>query len=371
MMAQTDKREHEREAGGLHADAPSIVAPVTRDLVDLSRQLATWLKGRLQAAGDVAVLNLAYPLGAGMSHETILFDAEWDEQDALVRRGMVVRIKPTQRHVYHDDMFDQQYELMRLMHAGGIVRVAKPLWMEPAPDLLGAPFFVMEKVTGRVAVSYPPYTKQGWLVEAAPCERRRLWEDSVRQLAAIQNMPVESASFLNHPIAFEQGFDQEVDRWRRYLNWVDPGASQLLLHACFDRLMALAPADRAPGIVWGDARLGNMMIGPDFKVAAVMDWEQPSLGGALHDLGWWLCSDANQTTGQGLKPLDGMGTREETIALWSEACAKSATDIEWYEAFVGFKQECLALRMTYTGMLPQTSRKPGARLASHLGVHSL
>lgn len=40
------------------------------------------------------------------------------------RPGLVVRIKPT-----------------RLMHASGKVRVAKPLWIEPSPDLLGAPFF--------------------------------------------------------------------------------------------------------------------------------------------------------------------------------------------------------------------------------------
>ena len=88
-----------------------------------------------------------------------------------------------------------------------------------------------------------------------------------------------------------------------------------------------------------------MMIGADFQVAAVMDWEQPGLGGALHDLGWWLQCDYNQTIGQGITPLEGMGSRDETIALWSEVSGKSAADIGWYEAFACFKMECLAVRM--------------------------
>ena len=105
-----------------------------------------------------------------------------------------------------------------------------------------------------------------------------------------------------------------------------------------------------------------MMIGDDFKVAAVMDWEQPSLGGALHDLGWWLWTDHNQTAAQGIPPLAGMGDRAETIALWSEVCGKSAADIEWYEAFACFKMECLAIRMMALRDMPLRG-EPGSGTA--------
>ena len=97
--------------------------------------------------------------------------------------------------------------------------------------------------------------------------------------------------------------------------------------------------------MWGDARLGNMMIGDDYRVVAVMDWEQPSLGGALHDLGWWLVTDHNQTVGRGLPTPEGLGSRDETIALWSEVSGKSAEDLDWYEAFAVFKMDCLAVNM--------------------------
>ena len=324
--------------------SPAIVAPSVRDLDDLARSLVAWLSQRLPGARDMQVINLSYPLGAGMSHETILFDAAWREGTIEHGRGLVVRIKPTKSMVYPDDMFDQQYRLIQLMHESGEVRVAKPLWFEADAAILGAPFFVMEKVAGRVAVSFPPYSREGWLVEVAPADRRRMWEDAVRQLAAIQRVPVTSAPFLALPGGPDL-FDQEVDRWRRYMAWVDPAGEHKLLRDSFERLLAAGPVNKVDGIVWGDSRLGNMMIGADFKVAAVMDWEQPSLGGALHDLGWWLWTDHNQTTAQGIPPLEGMGSRAETIALWSEVSGKSAADIDWYVAFACFKMECLAIRM--------------------------
>lgn len=346
--------------------ASPIVAYATRDLEILAEKLSGWLTERLPGASDLRITELSYPLGAGMSHETILFDAAWREGGALRERGMVVRIKPMSAHVYHDDMFEEQYRLMKLMHESGKVRVAEPLWFEPDGALLGAPFFVMAKAHGRVAVSYPPYSKSGWLVDdATPADRRIMWEDTVTQLAMIQQVPVPD--FLAQP-GRPTGFEQEVDRWKRYTDWIDPNGELKLLHQGFDRLMALAPTNRPEGIVWGDARLGNMMIAPDFKVAVVMDWEQPSQGGALHDLGWWLLSERNYTINQGIQPLEGMGTREETIALWETVSGKSAEGIDWYMAFTSYKQECLGTNMSRTRDMSGKSApwEPGSRIKAVL-----
>ena len=347
-----------------------IVAPQVRDLAELAQTMAGWLASRLPAARDIRVTQLSYPLGAGLSHETILFDAAWIEDSSPRAQGMVVRIKPTTVTVYQDDMFDEQYQLMQLMHVSGAVRVAQPLWFESDAGLLGAPFFVMEKVAGRVAVSYPPYSKQGWLVDALPEQRACMWRDAVGQLAAIQRVPASSPPFLALP-GGDVGFDQEVDRWRRYIDWVDPAGESRLLRDTFAGLLAKSPANRPEGIVWGDARLGNMMVGADFRVAAVMDWEQPSRGGALHDLGWWLQIDQNQTVAQGITPLEGMGNREQTIALWSEVSGKSAADIAWYEAFACFKMECLAIRVIAIRDMPaaMTMAEPGSRTRAMLEAH--
>lgn len=336
-----------KENGGMK---PGVVAPHVRDLSELGGILAGWLAARLPGASDLRLANLSYPLGAGLSHETILFDAHWREGGEPRSRGMVVRIKPSGEGVFRTEFFEEQYRLMELMQ--GATPVATPLWLERDAELLGAPFFVMEKVHGRVAVSFPPYCQQGWLFDSTSAQRRILWEDSVRALAAIQTVPVARASFLAEPETGTNGFAQEIERWARYVDWVDPRGERTLLREGLERLRAIAPANQAEGIVWGDARLGNMMIGDDYKVAAVMDWEQPSLGGALHDLGWWLHSEVNQTVGRGLAPLEGMGSRDETIALWSETCGKSAADIDWYEAFAAFKMDALGVRMAALGRMP-------------------
>lgn len=330
---------------------PQIVAPNVRDLGQLAREMESWLSGKMPDASAMQVTNLSYPIGAGMSHETILFDAAWKEGGEARQRGMVVRIKPTSKFVYQDDCFVQQYELMRLMHRTGAVPVATPLWFEDDPTLLGAPFFVMEKVHGRVCVTFPPYCMEGWLFDSTPDQRAILWEDSVRKLAGIQTVPIADAPFLNIPGTFAEPFDQEIDRFTRYLDWVDPAREQSLLRQGFDRLLAARPKNRPEGIVWGDSRLGNMMVGDDYKVVAVMDWEQPSVGGALHDLGWWLAIEEMQTTARGIAPLDGMGTTAQTIALWEEVSGKSAADWQWYEAFAIFKLDAISVKMMLNGAL--------------------
>jgi aminoglycoside phosphotransferase (APT) family kinase protein len=319
-----------------------------RELSVLADQLAGWLAGRMPGAQDLRVVDLDYPRGAGQSHETILFDAVWTEAGQEHRRGLVLRIKPTKHQMFPDDLFIEQYRLMKVMHEGGYVPVAEPLWLEEDPTLLGAPFFVMEKKAGRVAVSVPPYAVEGWVAEATPEQRARLWENGVREMAAVQRVPLSSVGFLAGSGAASQGLEQEWDKYRRFLAWISEMRPWPLLEAAMLRLRERWPANQPAGLVWGDARLGNLLVDDDFRVVAVMDWEQPSLGGALHDLSWWLViSDSMHSTGSGRPHLAGMGTREETIALWEQITGVSTADIEWYEDFTRVKLGCLSVRMDY------------------------
>ncbi|MCB2079034.1 MAG: phosphotransferase, partial [Novosphingobium sp.] len=117
----------------------------------------------------------------------------------------------------------------------------------------------------------------------------------------------------------------------------------------------------------GDARIGNMMFDDDFNVVAVMDWEQPSLGGALNDLAWFVViaetmHGPNAVAGA---YLEGMGTREETIERWEKVSGKSAADIEWYEQFTHLKMTCTGVRL---GQLRGQHMMDEATMARRLGV---
>lgn len=344
-----------------------IVAPQVRDLETLAGQIADWIRGKLPQASDVRVENLAYPKGAGQSHETILFDLSWTEGGRRHEAGWVVRIKPTAFTMFPDDLFEQQYRIIETLHALGKVRVARPLGFEPDPSVLGAPFFVMEKVHGRVAVSVPPYVQTGWVVEATPAERAKMWENGVRQLAAIQSTPVAAVDFLAGPADARSGLAQEWDKYNRFAAWVSQDRRWRPLELAVERLERSWPKNQPEGVTWGDARLGNMMFDDAFEVAAVVDWEQPSLGGALQDLAWWLVNAKSMhCDADGRPKLSGFGTREETVALWREITGISTDDLEWYEDFTDLKYSCLSIRMQALRGAPPPDEE---WLARRLKVH--
>ncbi len=349
-----------------------LVAPETRELSATALTLAAWLQKQMPDTSQLRVDNLSYPQGAGRSHETILFDAHWLAQSKPQSRSCVVRIKPARHTVFPDDLFDQQYKIMCLMHELGRVRVAHPLWFETDASILGAPFFVMERVRGRVAVSFPPYAQTGWVSEATPAQRAKMWENGVRQLAAIQGTPLELAQFLRGPAHAPSGLAQEWDKYVRFVNWVsgsnpgreDPSHASLwpVFRRALERLRANWPTNQPSGIVWGDARLGNMMFDENFEVVAVMDWEQPSLGGALNDLAWWLViSETMHGARAGRPHLAGMGSRTDTIALWSEITGISTVDIEWYEDFTNLKLALTGARLGQLKTFPMPSEEALAK----------
>jgi aminoglycoside phosphotransferase (APT) family kinase protein len=148
------------------------------------------------------------------------------------------------------------------------------------------------------------------------------------------------------------GLAQEWDKYVRFVEWINSEHPWPVLEAALKRLSDCWPKHQPPGLVWGDARLGNMMFNDNFEVIAVMDWEQPSLGGAFNDLAWFLYVSNMMHGATPDRPhLQGMGTREDTLALWSELTGISTADIEWYEDFTALKLSCTGVRLqTLRGM---------------------
>lgn len=327
--------------------AMMAAAGLVRDYDAAAQRLGGWLEGRLGA--EVVVSNLRVPTGAGLANETMLFEAAYTEDGQRKSIGLVARVKPFAVVLFPDPDFDGLVRLFQTLGASGHVKVPKVYWLEQDPSILGAPFFIMEQLKARTPVSQPPYTASGWLAEATPEQQRIAWTTAVEGLASVHNTPGELVSFIGWPKYGPTGEDQQLGYWEDYGRWI-----QLPLP---DEVVALGewvrknrPNDPGIHLSWGDARIGNMMIDDNFDVVAVMDWEQPSLGGALQDLAWWLrLSDMMHSQP---KLLDGMGTREETIALWHEITGVSTDDIEWYESFASVKLAILSVQMSVLKKAP-------------------
>ncbi len=91
------------------------------------------------------------------------------------------------------------------------------------------------------------------------------------------------------------------------------------------------PARRAPVIVHGDLRLGNLIVG-SAGLAAVIDWELVHAGDPAEDLGW-LCVKAWRFGAAG--QVAGLGSRAELLAAYRAAggVAISLDELRWWEIF--------------------------------------
>ena len=76
--------------------------------------------------------------------------------------------------------------------AATAVPVPEVRWIEPDPSVLGAPFFVMERVAGRVPLGKPSIHTVGWLPELTDRERERLWASALEVLVALHAVEWET-----------------------------------------------------------------------------------------------------------------------------------------------------------------------------------
>jgi aminoglycoside phosphotransferase (APT) family kinase protein len=258
------------------APAAAPVFSKGRDLDATAAVLRPWLAERFEVR-DLTLVDFTYPLGAGVSNETILFEARWDGGGA----ELVLRAAPAPDYqMFLEPRFRMQYDLLAALYRSGAVRVPEVLWFEDDPAVLGQPFFVMRRMRGRVPVSMPVYNSTGWLTEATPAQRRTLWESAMGQFAAIHRVPLGDVGFVDWAEVGRTGVEQQLSYWNRFADWVAGDEMSDDVAAVREWLWANTP-DEPFGLSWGDARMGNMMFGDDFEVVGVMDWEQASLAGSI------------------------------------------------------------------------------------------
>jgi aminoglycoside phosphotransferase (APT) family kinase protein len=85
-------------------------------------------------------------------------------------------------------------------------------------------------------------------------------------------------------------------------------------------------------LLWGDARLGNVLYDDDCRIVALLDWELATVGPAEMDLGWYLVLDelTNRFVG---RTVPGFAGRADAIAYYERALGRDVVDLEWHEIF--------------------------------------
>jgi aminoglycoside phosphotransferase (APT) family kinase protein len=339
-----------------------------RDLEAARSALGTWLRSRLGATGSVSVSPVQTPSGSGVANETLLFDASWSSGGTDHTEGLVARVA-SERTLYEGADIEVHAKIYQALYDVEDVPVPRVYGYEADPGVLGAPFFVMERIRGDVPSDAPSWQAEGFLVDAGPQRRRAMWEDAVRVLAALHSVDVTRFPFLAPP-AGTSGLEDHLQYWRRSLDLATAGAPHEPMERGYEWLHGHLPAPGPTGFSWGDSRFANIMFRDD-RVVAVFDWDTASLAGAEADLAWWRNMDGSAAA------LDGIGTPDELVTLWESHTGRTVHNLEWHDVFTTFRLGCIMMRlfanMAADGLMPpevaaQQGREggPAAAIAAQL-----
>ncbi|MCF6389023.1 phosphotransferase family protein [Mycobacterium sp. MBM] len=326
----------------------------SRDTETLPEQLSQWLATVLPDRGAPQVTIENGVDANGMSSETILLTARWGDDE----QRLVARVAPTAGDVpvFSSYRLDHQFELMRQVEELTDVPVPRVRWIDTSGEVLGTPFFLMDRVDGEVPPDVMPYTFGGnWFADAPPQRQRELQDSTVEVLAKLHAIPDAAQRF-----SFLTEVDPAGDTpLRRHFGWLkdwyefavpDIGRSALVERA-LQWLEEHFPTDVAastPVLIWGDSRVGNVLY-RDFQPVAVLDWEMATVGPRELDVSWIIFAHMVFQELAGLAGLPGLPEvlREDNVrATYERLTGATLGDLHWFYIYSAVIWCCVFMRTT-------------------------
>jgi aminoglycoside phosphotransferase (APT) family kinase protein len=246
--------------------------------------------------GDVAGIADLHRLSGGASRETWAFDVVRDDggrHNLILRRDPGPAIGEASRAT--------EYELVRAAQLAG-VPVPTVRFLLDEDDALGSGF-VMDRVEGATI-------PRKILRDDTYADARSVMTGQCADIAA----EIHAVELSTLPKLATLGAVEQIAQHRAILDgFGEP-------HPAFELglrwLEQHAPEPSPPGLVHGDFRLGNFIVGPE-GIRAVLDWELAHLGDPIEDLGW-LCVKSWRF-GNVQREAGGFGDADELLERYGEA----------------------------------------------------
>ncbi|MFE1602845.1 phosphotransferase family protein [Methylobacterium sp. ID0610] len=278
---------------------PAVARPAAGlDAAALERHLAASIR---DFSGPLALTRIS----GGQSNPTFFVDTP--------THRLVLRKQPDGAVLPSAHAIDREYRIQAALLGRG-VPVPRVMSFCSDATVIGTPFYVMERVEGRVLAD----CGLGPLPKA---ERRHVYGEAARMLARLHAVDWRAAGLSDYgrPDGY---FERQMARWTR--QWQQSRTRDLpAIDRLLDWLPRHLPQGGVPGIVHGDYRLGNLMLHPTTpRLAAVLDWELSTIGDPMADLAHFcLAWDMRVDESGGLLGLDldaeGLPTREEVVAAYA------------------------------------------------------
>ena len=214
-------------------------------------------------------------------------------------------------------------------------KVPRPVLYCEDETILGAPFYLMERVRGVILRARPP---EG--VELSAETMRRLSESFIENLVEIHGVDY-AATGLNDLGRPEGYVSRQIEGWtRRYYNARTDDVPEVEELARW--LAQNAPTDSGRALIHNDYKYDNVVFDPDdlARVVAVLDWEMATVGDPLMDFGtslaYWMDPDDPaewRAASFGLTALPGNLRRRELVETYARLSGRDVRDPVFYFAY--------------------------------------
>ena len=260
----------------------------------------------------------ATPIGEGHSNVTFMLST-----GVVLRRPPRGPLPPSA----HDVL--REARLLRALEQTP-VRVPRVLAVCPDTEVIGAPFYVMERMEGDVITDSMPAHLDD------PDQRARIADQLIDGLVEVHavDWPAVGLEGFGKPSGYlERQLRRFTGLWEHNRTRELPEVEQL-----GSWLAANMPESPPATIVHGDYRLGNTMFAASApaRLIAIFDWEMATIGDPLADLGymvmhWTQAGDPESKFNlHTVTRLPGFPSREELVARYEERSGRSMQALNWY-----------------------------------------
>ncbi|WP_106497895.1 phosphotransferase family protein [Lentibacillus sp. Marseille-P4043] len=287
--------------------------------------------------------------GAGHSNLTYLLRiGSWE---AVLRRPPLGPVAPKA----HD--MEREYKILSGLNP--LYKAApKPYVFSDDEQIVGSPFFIMERRKGIVVDSEFP---NDIVYESAL--GRKISKLMVDKLVELHQIDFTKTNLVNmsKPDGFmERQVNGWIKRYERAKTEDVSGVDQLTKW-----LQTNIPASPEPTIIHYDYKLNNAMFSEDFsEITGLFDWEMTTVGDPLADLGaalsYWIEPDDPEELQTGLgKPSvtikEGFFTRREFLQDYATKSGRDVSDMHFYLTFAYFKLAVIIQQIYYRYYKGQTN----------------
>jgi len=218
-------------------------------------------------------------------------------------------------------------------------KVPRPLVYCEDMSVLGAPFYVMERVKGVILRANPP---KG--LDPSPELMRRLSESFIDNLVELHNVDYEAAGLadLGRPDGYVA---RQIKGWtERYINARTDDIPEVERAAVW--LADHMPPEAGASLIHNDYKYDNLVLDPQdlSNILAVLDWEMATIGDPLMDLGstlgyWVDADDPDELQALRFCPttLPGNLNRQQLVERYAAKSGRDVSHVLFYYVYALFK----------------------------------